>query len=100
DVRTLEEVRVRSQRENRPVVIAANHASWTDITTLMAVVPESRFIAKSVLRYVPFLGLILMGGRHTLIDRPKESQGDEGKARALRQGGRAGGGRGRDGLGT
>jgi 1-acyl-sn-glycerol-3-phosphate acyltransferase len=85
DVRVLEDLRIRSKNEGRPVVVASNHLSWTDITTIMAVVPEARFIAKRILQYVPLLGFILLGGRHTLIDRPKENAGEEGKQRAMRQ---------------
>ncbi|MFO1518467.1 MAG: 1-acyl-sn-glycerol-3-phosphate acyltransferase [bacterium] len=85
DVRVLEDVRIRSQRERRPIAIATNHLSWTDITTIMSVFPETRFGAKLELLLVLPLGAVLLAGRHTMLPRPSKNASPAARARAFAQ---------------
>ncbi len=75
-LRTIEEVRIKAKTENRPIVIAATHESWTDITSIMSLLPEARFNAKFELVFTGVLLPPLIGGRHNLITRgnPEKSR--------------------------
>lgn len=88
DVRVAEEIRIEAEGLGkgppRPIALAANHASWTDITTLMAVFPKMRFAFKEELMKIPFLNLALFFGRHQKVSRPKNNTPEE-RERAFRQ---------------
>lgn len=58
------------ERNGKPCLFVANHASWLDIPVLCTVLdPVFKFIAKGELRTVPCIGQQLEGGQHILIDR-------------------------------
>lgn len=55
---------------NRPTVYLSNHQSTADIPALFAAIPVNfRFVAKSQLKWVPFLGWYLMAAKHVFVDR-------------------------------
>lgn len=66
-------VRGRRVRE-RPVLFAANHVSYLDITALGAVVPGS-FIAKSEVAQWPFFGLLAKLQRTVFVARRRSAVG-------------------------
>jgi 1-acyl-sn-glycerol-3-phosphate acyltransferase len=89
DARVLEEIRLEAEglypdTSPRPLALAGNHASWTDITTLMAVFPKMRFAYKHELEKIFFLRWALRAGGHHLIDRPVNNTKEE-KEIAYRQ---------------
>lgn len=54
----------------RPTIYVSNHQSTIDIIVLFVSLPVNlRFVAKSSLRWVPFLGWYLWIAKHILIDR-------------------------------
>jgi len=73
---TIENLRIQARREGRPITVASTHESWTDITTIMTLIPEARFNAKFELVFTGVLAPPLIGGRHNLISR-----GDPEKSR-------------------
>lgn len=81
-------------RENvdphRPTVYVSNHQSTIDIPVLFTAIPVNlRFIAKSQLRWVPFLGWYMWLTRHIFIDRSNRQRALaslEKAARCIRSG--------------
>ncbi len=57
---------------DRPLLIAANHASWLDITVLSAVLPVS-FVAKSEVAGWPLFGLFAKLQGTVFVDRVRRS---------------------------
>ncbi|MBN9021532.1 MAG: 1-acyl-sn-glycerol-3-phosphate acyltransferase [Rhizobiales bacterium] len=64
-------VRVIGEPAPPPVLIAANHTSWLDITVLGGIVKPVSFIAKSEVAGWPVLGLLAKLQRTIFIDRTK-----------------------------
>lgn len=61
-----------------PYVIVANHASYMDIPSMFAGLPQPpQFIAKQELARIPFVGTALRWGRHVLIQRGNRSSARE-----------------------
>jgi 1-acyl-sn-glycerol-3-phosphate acyltransferase len=61
-----------------PYVIVANHASYMDIPSMFAGLPQPpQFIAKQELARIPFVGTALRWGRHILIQRGSRSSARE-----------------------
>jgi 1-acyl-sn-glycerol-3-phosphate acyltransferase len=56
----------------RPLLIAANHASWLDITVMSAIMPVS-FVAKSEVAGWPLFGLFARLQRTVFVDRTRRS---------------------------
>lgn len=57
-------------RPNQPYIFVSNHQSTIDIPVLFMALPiNCRFVAKKVLRYVPFLGWYMWLSRFVFIDR-------------------------------
>jgi 1-acyl-sn-glycerol-3-phosphate acyltransferase len=55
---------------NKPYIFLMNHQSAMDIPCAFAAIPVNiRFIAKHVLKYVPFLGWYMLGTRMIFINR-------------------------------
>lgn len=55
---------------SRPTIYVSNHQSTLDIPALFAALPVNfRVVAKSQLRWVPFVGWYLWMARHVFIDR-------------------------------
>ena len=80
-------VRVEGKPAAPPLLIAANHISWLDITVLGSVLPLS-FIAKAEVATWPVLGTLARLQRTVFIDRTRRSQtGSATKAIAQRVGG-------------
>lgn len=71
DVRVLEDIQIEAAESGRPIALGDNHASWTDITTVMAVYPKMRFAYKTELLKIPGLNWALKLGDHIGIDRPE-----------------------------
>lgn len=65
-------VRVEGTPANPPLLIAANHVSWLDITLLGSVLPVS-FISKSEIASWPVAGLLARLQRTVFIDRNRRS---------------------------
>src|SRR5262249_55574771 len=59
---------IGSPTPRRPVLFAANHVSYTDITVLGAVIPGS-FIAKAEVAQWPFFGWLAKLQRSVFVDR-------------------------------
>jgi len=58
---------------NRPLLIAANHASWVDITVLGSLIPLS-FIAKSEVSGWPIFGLLAKLQRTVFVNRTRRTE--------------------------
>ncbi len=59
----------------KPYVVVMNHQSMFDIVTAFALVPVNlRFVAKAVLKYVPFLGWYMWRTRMIFVDRANRVQ--------------------------
>ncbi|HEY4191982.1 MAG TPA: lysophospholipid acyltransferase family protein [Mesorhizobium sp.] len=72
--------------EKRPLLVASNHISWTDILVLGAVV-DVNFIAKSELEGWPLLGWLSKLQRTVFIERErKRKSGDQASEIATRLG--------------
>lgn len=84
-LRNIEDLRIRARAENRPIVIAASHESWTDITSIMSLLPEARFNAKKELVFTLVLAPPLIGGRHNLISRGNAEKSRQQMQRAGRR---------------
>ena len=72
---------VRIEVRGRPVagsgvLIAANHASWLDITVLSAVIPVS-FVAKSEVARWPFFGTLARLQRTVFVERERRAKTHE-----------------------
>ena len=82
-------IRVRavgSLSEQRPLLVAANHISWTDIMVLGSLV-DVKFIAKSELEGWPLLGALSKLQRTVFIERErKRKSGDQASEIATRLG--------------
>ncbi len=66
-------VEVVGQPAKPPLLIAANHISWLDVTVLGGLMPLS-FVAKSEVATWPILGTLARLQRTIFIDRTKRSQ--------------------------
>ncbi|TYC51861.1 1-acyl-sn-glycerol-3-phosphate acyltransferase [Rhodobacterales bacterium] len=66
-------VEVGSPAADRPLLIAANHASWVDITVIGSLMPLS-FIAKSEVSGWPIFGLLAKLQRTVFVNRTRRSQ--------------------------
>lgn len=73
-IRNVEELRIRAREEGRPIIVASQHASWVDITSIMALVPEGRFTYKKELLFTMILIPPLVGGRHAPLVRGNPAQ--------------------------
>ncbi len=59
----------------KPYVVVMNHQSMFDIVTAFALVPVNlRFVAKAVLKYIPFLGWYMWRTRMIFVDRSNRVQ--------------------------
>jgi 1-acyl-sn-glycerol-3-phosphate acyltransferase len=59
----------------QPYVLVMNHTSMFDIVTAFALVPVNiRFVAKKVLKYVPFLGWYMWRTGMVFVDRKNRAQ--------------------------
>ncbi|MEL7528250.1 MAG: lysophospholipid acyltransferase family protein, partial [Pseudomonadota bacterium] len=58
---------------DRPLLIAANHASWVDITVLGSLIPLS-FIAKSEVSGWPVFGLLAKLQRTVFVNRTRRTE--------------------------
>lgn len=63
--------------ENKgPMIWVANHASYLDVTFLIATLPEDlHFVSKKELLKVPFLRTVLIKGKHITVDRTNVTKG-------------------------
>jgi 1-acyl-sn-glycerol-3-phosphate acyltransferase len=67
----------------RPYLIAANHRSFLDIPILFRGLPQNlRFLVKSELRHLPFLGWYIKAMGMVFVDRRDRSRGLEGVRQA------------------
>jgi 1-acyl-sn-glycerol-3-phosphate acyltransferase len=77
-------------RAGRPLVLASNHAGYTDVPALVAMLPmDFVFVAKEEVRSWPLVGALVRKARHVTVDRWDARRGvaDAGKvARALEDG--------------
>ena len=59
---------------NTPYVFVMNHQSMMDIPVAFAAIPRNlRFVAKKILRYVPFIGFYMRRTGMVLVDRHAKS---------------------------
>jgi len=72
-------VRVEGQPATAPLLIAANHISWLDISVLGSVLPVS-FVAKQEVARWPVVGTLARLQRSVFIDRTRRSQTAEATA--------------------
>ncbi len=75
DVRVLENYRIEAFKQGRSKLLFSNHLSWFDITALMNVINEVRFLAKDRLLRVPWIGTLLKAAPHPLTSRGRKSKG-------------------------
>jgi len=71
----LERVPGATLAKGQPYVVVMNHQSMFDIVTAFALVPVNlRFVAKAVLKYIPFLGWYMWRTRMIFVDRSNRMQ--------------------------
>ncbi len=66
-------VQIGHPARDRPLLIAANHASWVDITVLGSLIPLS-FIAKSEVSGWPVFGLLARLQRTVFVNRTRRTE--------------------------
>ena len=79
--------------DQRPLLLASNHISWSDITVIVSASPTSAFISKSELAGWPIFGTLARLQRTIFIERDRKRH----VGRAGERDGRAPGRRRRDG---
>lgn len=67
---------VEQLKNEGPTIWVANHASYLDVSFLIAVLPaDVRFVSKEELLKVPFLRTFLLKGKHITVDRGDVAKG-------------------------
>jgi 1-acyl-sn-glycerol-3-phosphate acyltransferase len=70
-IRAIEEVYIEARRQNRPIVIAASHASMMDIVEALKHF-YTGIVAKDSLRIMPGVGALIDAGPNSSIVKPKD----------------------------
>ena len=68
-----------------PAVYLSNHQGIPDIPMIYCLPVTLRFVAKSTIKFVPFLGWYMLADRHVFIDRTKRSDAIRSLQRAAAQ---------------
>lgn len=67
----------------KPHIFVVNHQSTIDIPALFVALPVSfRWVAKSQLKWVPFIGWYLAAGKHIFVDRSNRQRAIDSLAKA------------------